>query len=83
MISPSLPSTAAAPSWPATLLRHGRAALDAIGDAIRTMQRFRKRRAMHLALLQLDERTLRDLGLHRSELRSLANGREVTDWLNC
>jgi uncharacterized protein YjiS (DUF1127 family) len=82
MISSTLAHSAAAQSWPATLLRHARAAVESIVVAGRAMQRWRHQRAVHRALLQLDERTLRDLGLHRSELRSLVNGREVTDWLD-
>lgn len=82
MLSSSLPRIAAAPSWRAILRRLTRTAVERIVAAGRAVQRSRQRRAMHMALLQLDERTLRDLGLSHSELRWLAHGPDASRWLD-
>lgn len=41
--------------------------------------RLRRRRATHQALAELDDRTLRDLGIDRSELGSIASGAGAGD----
>ena len=82
MTSTSITRIAAAPAWPDFLRRLVRTSADSIVATHRALQRSRERRAAHRTLLQLDERTLRDLGLHRSELGLPAKGREVANWLD-
>lgn len=46
-----------------------------VDGSVRTWQRYQRRRAMHAiygALRELDDRTLHDLGFHRSEILSVA-----------
>lgn len=82
MLSSARSRIAAAPPWPAILRRLARTAAERIVAAGRAVQRSRRQRAIHFALLQLDERTLRDLGLRRCELRSLVHGPDVMRWLD-
>ena len=57
----------------AGLVREGvRAAREALVDAWQRHQRSRHTRAIYVALSDLDDRTLRDLGFHRSEIGSVA-----------
>lgn len=61
--------------WPASSLSHIAEALQGVARALRrrraAWQQRREARDNHLALRGLDERTLRDLGIDRSEIGSL------------
>jgi uncharacterized protein YjiS (DUF1127 family) len=54
------------------LLAAARRARDAVAQAWLTYRRRRHTRAIYAALSDLDDRTLRDLGFHRSEIWSVA-----------
>lgn len=68
-------------SWLEALRRIAHAVGARIVEAGEHLQRHREQRARYLALMQLDERTLRDLGLCRSELSSVARGDDETRML--
>jgi Domain of unknown function (DUF1127) len=87
--TPPLPAGAgfADPAWPATHRPQRwtddvRAALQTITDAWQRhadeVRRRRQARANYLALFDLDAWTLRDLGLHRSELLSVVSEQSGT-----
>lgn len=63
--------------WGRRLLRAAVLAARSLADA---HARLRRRRATHQALAELDDRTLRDLGIDRSELGSIASGAGDRRW---
>ncbi len=65
-------------SW---VLRLWRTVVQAMRSRATARMRLRRGRAIFLALAELDDRTLRDLGIDRSELGSIACGADDGDRL--
>ena len=58
---------------PTSLQSFGHAVVAALRSTAAAWQRIRRRRAMQRELETLDDRMLRDIGIHRSEVSSLVS----------